>query len=197
MSRWLPTLALLALAACSQEPATDPAGSAPAPTASPAIASAETPPPASVRAYRYMPLDGCELVREERAEMPYREVRCAGPGRWALRISDSDARQLLAVIAPDGTETRLDLLRVSGGAFNSFIGTAEWRGPAREPFAPDAVIVRFSVAEEPYPAPETAFLLAIRLAPAPCLVAQVRPGPRQNDSARAAADGSGPCIAAT
>lgn len=191
---------LLALAACSQTPDSEQPSStqtpveAATPPATPPAAPPATMTPAT-RATRYMPLSECRVTKDERAEMPFREVLCAGPGGWALRIGDSDARQMLAVVAPGERETPLDLARANGGAFNSFIGTAEWRGPAREPFVPDTVILRHSVAEEPYPAPETQLLLAIRLAPTPCVLARVRPGPRQNDLARAAADAGGPCLA--
>jgi len=200
MTRALVLSALVLLAAaCSQAEETDSRPAADG-TAAPAAQSAApapepTPSPVTGRAYRYTPLTGCKLVREEREEMPYAEVLCAGPAGWALRIADSDARQTLAVVAPGGKETRIDLSRVSGGAFNSFGSTAEWRGPAGEPFAPDSLVVRFRVAEEPHPAPEVAYLLALRLAPAPCLVAKVAPGPGQNDSARAAADQPAACIA--
>lgn len=187
----LPTL--VALAACSPQPAGDAAPANEMATAAPA--SEATPRAVRGRAFRYTPLTGCQLVREEREEMPYTETLCAGPAGWALRIADSDARQTLAVVAPGGEETRIDLSRVSGGAFNSFGQTAEWRGPAGEPFAPDSLIVRFNVAEEPHPAPETAYLLAIRLAPTPCLIAKVPPGPGQNDAAREAADGERDCLA--
>lgn len=193
MIRVLALPALTLLAACS------PADESPAPpeaTGSPTTPSASSEPtqsPVPGRAHRYTALTGCQLVREEREEMPYTETLCAGPAGWSLRISDSDARQTLAVVAPDKRETRIDLSRVSGGAFNSFGKMAEWRGPAGEPFAPDSLIVRFQVAEQPHPAPEVAYLLAIHLGPAPCLIAKVAPGPSQNEAARTAADGSKAC----
>ncbi len=134
-------------------------------------------------------------MREDREEMPYSEVLCEGPEGWAIRISDADARQTLGVVAPGGTETKLDLSSISGGAFNAFGKTAEWRGRAARPFAPDSLVVRFTVAEQPHPAPEVAYLLAIRLVPTPCLLAAVPPGPGQNQRARAVADGRGRCAA--
>ena len=185
----LPALALIA--ACSQETADEPA---PAVTGSVTSAAAEpAPSPVANRAYRYTSLEDCKLMRAELDEMPYSEVVCPGPAGWALRIADADARQTLSVVAPDGKETKLDLSRESGGAFNSFGKVAEWRGPATEPFAPDALIVRFNVAEQPHPAPEVAYLLAIRLKPMPCLVEKVAPGASQNDAARAAADAGREC----
>ena len=55
--------------------------------------------------------------------------------------------------------------------------------------------MRYNVAEEPYPAPETSYLLSVKLGSEPCVVAKVAPGPGQNDSARTAADGPGNCLA--
>jgi len=188
--------ALVLLAACSQQDASppQPAASETAASATPPAASPEPSPSAAPgRDWRYTSLEDCRLVREEREEMPYTETLCAGPAGWALRIADSDARQTLAVVAPDKRETRIDLSRVSGGAFNSFGETAEWRGPSGKPFARDSLIVRFRVAEEPHPAPEVAYLLAIRLLPTPCLITRVAPGSDQNDAARTAADGSKAC----
>ena len=119
--------------------------------------------------------------------MPYTETQCAGPAGWALRIADADARQTLTVLPPGGHETRLDTARIGGGGFSSFGKTAEWRGPAGPQFAPDALIVRYQVAEQPHPAPETAYLLAVKLTPEPCIVAHIAPGAEQNAQARAAA----------
>lgn len=126
--------------------------------------------------------------------MPFVETHCPGPADWALRVTDSDARQNLIVAAPDGTRTSLDLSRVGGGGFSSLGETAEWRGPAGEPFTPDSLIVRYQVAEQPYPAPEVSYLLAVDLAPRPCVVARVAPGPQQNAIARVRADDPGSCM---
>ena len=146
------------------------------------------------RAYRYTSLAECELVREERGEMPFVETLCPGPAGWALQVTDSDARQNLIVVPPDGREASLELSRIGGGGFSSLGPTAEWRGPAGEPFAPDSLIVRYRVAEKPHPEPETAYLLAIDLGPRACVVARVAPGPAQNDIARARADDPGACL---
>jgi hypothetical protein len=187
--------ALAVVSSCSQEAADEQAPDATRSASTAAIAPAAEPAPSPIagRTYRYTSLEDCKLVREEREEMPYSEVLCMGPAGWQLRIADADARQTLSVVAPDGAETKLDLSRTSGGAFSSFGTTAEWRAPAAEPFAPDSLIVRFNVAEHPHPAPEVAYLLAIRLKPTPCLVERIAPGPRQNDTARAAADAARDC----
>ncbi|WP_126176788.1 hypothetical protein [Tsuneonella rigui] len=192
----LPAFALFA--ACSQGGGEEPAPAATQDTSPAARAQAApaSPSPVAGRAYRYTSLEGCKLVREEREEreeMPYSEVLCPGPAGWQLRIADADARQTMSVVAPDRAETKLDLSRASGGAFSSFGKTAEWRGPAAERFLPDSLIVRFNVAEQPHPAPEVAYLLAIRLKPTPCMVEEIAPGAGQNDAARAAADAARQC----
>jgi len=188
--------AALALAACSSEES-DAADQA-TPEAA-AQAQADVPADASDdeiagRAHRYTRLTDCAVVREEREEMPFVETLCPGPAGWALRVTDSDARQNLTVVPPDGREASLELSRIGGGGFSSLGETAEWRGPAGLDLAPDSLIVRYRVAENPYPEPETAYLLVVDLTPRPCVVARVAPGPAQNDIARARADDPGACL---
>lgn len=109
----LSLIALAAAAACSQEPApsadagaTSGAGADESrPAAGPTRAAevdAPEPEPAPVpgRAYRYTSLADCEVVREERAEMPFTEVRCGGAGGWDVLVSDADARQRLELDGP-------------------------------------------------------------------------------------------------
>ena len=191
----------LALAACS--PGDDQAQGDASPAASPEAANedgpTEGPLPAGIesdgqRMHGYTSLEGCEVVREETAEMPYLETLCRGEAGWALRTTDSDQRQNLVVVEPGGKETSLDLTRIGGGGFSTLGPQVEWRGPAGQPFSPDALIVRYRVAEQPYPEPETSYLLAVDLAPRPCVVARVAPGPAQNAIARARADDPGACL---
>ena len=187
----------LLLAACSgeapreEEAPTTAAAPAPAPAATEATTSPDA---GEGRAYRYTSLVGCELLRENREEGGFFETMCPGLGGYRLRLTESDLRQNLAIVAADGGETDLALGRIGGGGFSSLGPTAEWRGPAGEPFAPDSLIVRYRVAEKPHPEPETAYLLAIDLGPRACVVARVAPGPAQNDIARARADDPGACL---
>lgn len=200
----VPALALaLSLAACSKgespperDVAAQSTGAATRATATePAVAATPAPDTAAPgRQHQYTSIANCRIVKEERAEMPYIERECAGPGAFTLRISDSDARQRITLIGPSSEPIDLPLNRIGGGGFSSFGQTAEWRGPAGAPFAPDSLIVRFDVAEQPNPAPETSYLLVARLGRDPCLVAIVPPGPDQNDSARARADAPGACL---
>ena len=156
------------LAACSSEESGAANEATPEMIAEP-LADA-TPAPADEapgRAYRYTSIAECAVVREEREEMPFVETLCPGPAGWALRVTDSDARQNVIVVAPGGREASLELSRIGGGGFSSLGETAEWRGPAGPDFAPDSLIVRYRVAENPHPEPETAYLLVVDLAPRP------------------------------
>lgn len=194
MKRIIALAAATLLTACSSEESGAADGVAPDSSGTTADLSPAPPAEMAGRAYRYTSLAECEVVREEREEMPFVETLCQGPAGWALRVTDSDARQNLVVVPPDGRDASLELSRIGGGGFSSLGDTAEWRGPTGSNFRPDALIVRYRVAENPHPEPETAYLLVVDLAPRPCVVARVAPGPAQNDIARARADDPGACL---
>ena len=134
----------------------------------------------------------CKLLEQNIEEGGYWRRRCAGAADYALETSESDLRQDIVIIAPDGRRSELNLSSVvAKGAFNSLGKVAEWRGPAAG--KPRALIVRLSV-----PADATvgrvgrSDLVVARLAPPACVVAVVPQGPGQNDKARAIADGELP-----
>ena len=183
------SLTLLA-AACSSEE--DPADAAePA-----ARASEPSPAPAPAVVHRYTRLDDCRLLRSAPEEATFYEYECLGEGGYRLRKVQSDLRDNLVVLAPDGSEHKLDLPALASGAFSELGDTAEWRGTeTARVFAPHALIVRQSVVQDPDPAvPERSYLLAIRLTPRPCVVARLEPGPAQNERAREVAERPGPCL---
>ena len=147
---------------------------------------------------RYTPLDpaSCELL-EENMEARHWRRRCAGFAGYALESSESHMRQDLAMVAPNGRRSELNLTRlVASGAFNRLGKTAEWRGLAGG--QPRALIVRLNVApDSDARGPEVSNLLVVRLEPPTCIVAVVRRGPHQNERARAVADGKLPaCVKA-
>jgi hypothetical protein len=138
----------------------------------------------------------CRIVEENREEGPYWLRRCPGHAGWQLDWSDSDLRQGLTLISPQGRETELNLSDlVAKGAFNALGKTVEWRG--KESSEPKALIVRMSVANGVEPRlPDISRLAVVRLTGTPCLVAVIEPGARQNDCAREVADGEmGTCVA--
>ena len=139
---------------------------------------------------RYTSIDpaACRLIEQNIEEGGYSRHACDRPDGYRLEISDSDLRQDVVVIAPDGRRSELDLSSiVAKGAFNSLGKTAEWRGPATRSVA---LIVRLNVARGPEPTrPDISNLVVARLAAPACVVAVVPPGPGQNAAARRIADG--------
>ncbi len=83
-------------------------------------------------------------------EAGYFLSECKGEGGYKLRVIESDLRQTIEVIAPDGKETGLNLSSVTGGGFSHLGKNVEWRGAVKDGvFAPDALIVRHEVVTNP------------------------------------------------
>lgn len=131
----------------------------------------------------------CRLLEENVEEGGYWRRLCPGHAGYTLERSESDLRQDLVVISPDGSRTQLRLSSiVARGAFNSLGDTVEWRG--RDPADPEAMIVRMDVAHGSEPEkPDISNLVVVRLTGPVCPVAIVPPAPGQNESARTIADG--------
>jgi hypothetical protein len=174
--------------ACSQEPA---------PPDDDATPGAEVVEPAERS--RYTQLTGCTLIRSAPEEAGFFEHECPGEGGYRLRHVEADLRENLIVLAPGGGEHSLELPALAAGAFSSTGDTVEWRGKSRAGgFTPTALIVRQSAVEDPDPdIPEVSYLVVARLAPNPCVVARVPPGPDQNVRARELADRGGECLSRT
>ena len=184
-------LVAFALTACSQEASGPAEEAAPAPDSA-TVPASEAPgePP------RYTRLTGCTLTRSAPEEAGFFERECGGEGGYRLRRTESDLRENLIVLSPDGGEHSLELPALANGAFSSLGERVEWRGTTGpDGFAPEALIVRHSVMEDPDPAvPEVSYLVVARLAPPVCVVARVPPGPGQNARARELADAGGTCL---
>ena len=140
---------------------------------------------------RYTSIDpaSCRLIEQNIEEGGYSRHACDGLGGYKLEISESDLRQDVVIIAPDGHRSELELSSiVAKGAFNSLGKTAEWRGTAARP---TALIVRLNVAHGPVPMqPDISNLVVARLTRGACIVSVVPPGPNQNAAARRMADGA-------
>ena len=183
---------MILLAGCAQE---EPAGNleenyaAGAPSLAPVAAS---PSPASaVRepiGYSSLKAEDCRLIEENKEEGSYSRHLCTGLASYSLETSESDLRQDIIVIAPDGSRSELGLSgKVAKGAFNSLGERAEWRGS--DASKPTALIVRLGVAKGAEPQqPDTSNLVVVKLAAPACVVAVIPPGPTQNDAARNTAD---------
>ena len=138
--------------------------------------------------YTSLKPEDCRLIEENQEEAGYSRHRCNGVAGFALETSESDLRQDIVVIAPDGKRSELGLSgKVAKGAFNALGPTAEWRGVDKG--APSALIVRLGVANGAEPnLPDTSNLVVVKLAAPACVVAVIPPGANQNDAARNTAD---------
>ncbi|CAA9490990.1 MAG: hypothetical protein AVDCRST_MAG44-204 [uncultured Sphingomonas sp.] len=150
--------------------------------------------PAPIAASTYTSLEpaACKLIEENSEEGGYSRRRCPGVAGYRLETSESDLRQNVVVIAPDGRRSELDLSGlVAKGAFNRLGKAAEWRGDS--PAGPTSLIFRLHVAAYPEARrPDVGKLVVARLVPSACIAAIVPPGPGQNDKARAIAEGKLP-----
>lgn len=201
----LPLLAVAFVAACSdnstdeqQAEPTEAQGGAALPDAP--LPDAATPAAAIPgREFRYTSLDGCPLLRSAPEEAGFYEYECPGEGGYRLKLTEADLRQNIHVIPPGGgAERSLDLNALSGGGFSELADNVEWRGTLDgTAFKPDALILRQEAIEDPDGKKEVSYLVAVKLTAKPCAVARIAPGPGQNEKARAAADGAGPCLPGT
>lgn len=200
MNRIAATALALLLAACSKsEP---PAPAASASDAGVAIASSGASDASDAAAAtvagpvsQYTRLGQCKLVETGKDE-DWSDSSCQGPGGYRLILAYGDARDDLQVVRPGQKPAELGLPYLAGGGFNTLGDTVEWRGTGEGAgFRPTALIVRNSTVQDPErPEHPTALLVVIDLARA-CAIAQVKPGPGQNEQARALADGARqPCL---
>ncbi|HEX6219328.1 MAG TPA: hypothetical protein VFZ35_08665 [Sphingomicrobium sp.] len=191
IERKLAIFLTLASASCaSQEPAGSSADRAEANVAGPANRAQPAAPALSREpiAYTSLTSETCQLIEENKEEAGYSRHRCNGIAGFALETSESDLRNDVVIIAPNGRRSELGLsAKVANGAFNSLGERAEWRG--RNAAAPSSLIIRLDVADGAEPAnPDTSNLVVVRLASPACIVAVVPPAPNQNEIARDTAD---------
>lgn len=203
------TLAALALLVAACTPAEQPASAHAdtAPADAPAQASpAETPdgtadaPESGAphgRVSRYTDISDCPVVVSRPDEAGYRVTECAGPAGHAVRVSEADGRYNLLVRAHGQEFVSLRIPEHTGGGFSRIDGRVEWRGSEVDgAFAPDVLVLRYLVAEDPAnPERETSYLVPVRLAaPGPCIAALIAPGADQSTQARALADADPGCL---
>ena len=159
----------------------------PTPTADPAPTLAPPPlvPPPTASGSRYTSLDpaSCKPVAAGAGPAGSARRRCPGSSDYALETGDGDPA--LAIVAPDGRRSQLDLSRRVAKA--RLGKTAEWRGTGSG--GPRALIVRVEGAARGGPGGTRSDLIVARLGTPACIVSVIPRGPRQNEKARAAADG--------
>lgn len=194
MTRFVVSLLVLTLAACSERASDQPLHPEQVqPSEAPAMAPASQ---AAVKLVsQYTSLKDCK-IEELREDEDWSVSRCAGPAGYSLIVEYGDARDDLRLVRPGGKPIALGLLQLSGGGFNSLGDAVEWRGTGTAAqFVPTALIVRNNAVESPErPDQPTGFLVVIDLVQG-CAVAQVRPVAWQNAAARTIADGpKQPCL---
>ncbi len=188
-------LALMA-AACSSEGADQ---SQPRGEATPAGGTSAETPAVPARTSRFSKTSDCRVVQSNPDEGGYFEHACAGPAGYSLTVTESDLRQNVEVIFPDGGKANLKLSSsTQRSGFNKVGDTVEWRGNGEGAnWRPDAIVLRYLVQDKPEATTDTSYLLVVRLDGAKsCITHEVAPGTDQNDQARAIADDRdvGPCL---
>lgn len=150
--------------------------------------------PAAESVYTDLAPDRCKTI-EEREEGASSVQKCAGVGGYALLVEDSDSRQSVTVVGPDGRKHPLDYWQVITTGFSSLGEKAEWRVEKKGArVRPYALIVRVNASENPEkPEEKTSYLAVAKLTSAEvCVTAKVK----TNEEARRAADASAakPCL---
>jgi hypothetical protein len=193
-SKALAAMIVAALSGCRAERAAEDPARPPAEVAAANGATASRAPAKVGPTSQFTSLEpkSCRMIEQNLDEGPYSRELCAGPSGYKLEVSESDLRQDIEVIAPDGRKSALGLSEiVAKGAFNSIGKTAEWRGADRA--KPQALIVRLNVAGGPDGnEPDVSRLVVVRLKAPACIVAVVPPASGQNEQARKIADGELP-----
>ena len=146
----------------------------------------------------YTALDGpkCRTLESSDEGTGYYKGQCPGIAGYKLIIEEGDIRQNLTVITPAGKKHDLNLWNVVGASFSNLGPRAEWR-VAGKSMKPNALIVRYNVADPAGTGKGTSWLAVIKITPGGiCVTDKIAPGPTQNEQARTAADASAdkPCL---
>lgn len=150
-------------------------------------ADLRSPKPRKLRSSHYTSLDpsSCKLLDGNAEEATSLRRRCVGFVDYALETSESSLLHDLTIISPDGHRSELNLSNLVAGA--RLGKTAEWRSD--EPGQPRALIVRVHASANAGSRSNISNLIVTRLNAPACIVAVIPRGPRQNEKARAVADG--------
>jgi hypothetical protein len=130
---------------------------------------------------RYTSLEpaACTILGDQENSTSPRQL-CAGIAGYQLETGVSGTTRYLVIMNPDGRRSQIELDRIGGnGSLGRF---AEWR--AARAGDPRALIVRVSAPGKN----GASSLIVARLDDAPCIIAVIPRGPRQNEKARAVAD---------
>jgi hypothetical protein len=141
----------------------------------------------------------CQTIEQSDEDAGWYRGICPGVGGYKLELLESDIRQTINVISPDGKKSELELWSVVSGGFSSVGNKTEWRVTRSGPkITPLALIVRYNV-QNPATEKTESFLAVIKITKSEtCVTDIVKPVANQNVKARQLADTSAkkPCKAA-
>ncbi len=127
----------------------------------------------------------CKTIEEDTALYI---ADCPGITGYKLKVNDFDLRMSVTVIAPGGSEHRIDF---DTAAFHSIGNKAEWRvKKEKDKIVPIALIIRFNVQSNPEnPNDETSYLLVAKITVKEiCVVDKIKFTADANVKARESAD---------
>ena len=185
----------LSLTACSGEtvPSPDPGSAGPSQSGAATVAgvpaAVQRPGLATAIGSRFIPFSTCKAV-EVKEDEDWSVSKCEAPAGFTVFLDYGDARDDLRLKPRGGKEVSLGMSNAGGGGFNTLGPTFEWRGRgAGAAFVPHALIVRNAVSDDPEHSERQTSMRAVIDLTRLCIAALVRPGPDQNERARAIADG--------
>lgn len=124
--------------------------------------------------------------------------RCPGPAGFHLLVLDSDSRESVTVVSPEGNKSPLNFWHVVTRSFSSLGPKAEWRvaGSGRQA-RPVALIIRVNANEDPNSAKPNSYLVVSKITGGQvCAVSKIKSSAKANEEARAEADAAAekPCL---
>jgi hypothetical protein len=124
---------------------------------------------------------------ELKEDEAYSRGSCAGVGGYKLEVVESDLRQTVDVVAPNGKKSPLDFQGNVSAMFSAVGQKAEWRARQGKPYA---LIVRFNVSENPDDTTKkTSYLVVAKISPeGSCITGVVNPSATANADAQRLAD---------
>lgn len=141
----------------------------------------------------------CQTVSSNNEEGNSSRQLCPGVAGYQLAVLSDDDRDSINIISPDGKEYPLNFWHSISGNFNTLGNTAEWRVIKKaQKIVPYALIVRVKVFEFPEKTEKfTSYLSVSKITGDQiCVTDKIKPGPKQNEQARLAADTAAgkPCL---
>ncbi len=147
--------------------------------------------------YTDLTAEKCKTIELDESGSGFYRGECPGVGGYKLELIESDIRQTINVILPDGRKAELDLRKNVSYAFSELGEKAEWRVVQNgKNIKPIALIVRYNASEDPTSSKVTSRLVVAKITEgSACITDVVEPIKNANMIARNLADASAdkPC----